>query len=56
MRRVGLGLVLVLVAAVALPPLWFRLFRQVPPELPPLRLTRKNPSPTTTARPMIAAT
>jgi pimeloyl-ACP methyl ester carboxylesterase len=35
MRRVGLGLVLVLAAALALPPLWFRLFRQVPPELPP---------------------
>src|SRR5688572_18559094 len=34
MRRVGLGVFLVLLAALALPPLWFRLFRDPPPELP----------------------
>lgn len=35
MRRFGLGLLFVLVAALAIPPLWFRLFRELPPELPP---------------------
>jgi pimeloyl-ACP methyl ester carboxylesterase len=35
MRRLGLGLLLVVLAALALPPLWFRLFRELPPELPP---------------------
>jgi pimeloyl-ACP methyl ester carboxylesterase len=35
MRRFGLGLLLVLLAALAIPPLWFRLFRAPPPELPP---------------------
>jgi pimeloyl-ACP methyl ester carboxylesterase len=35
MRRFLLGLLLILIAAVALPPLWFRLFRAPAPELPP---------------------
>jgi pimeloyl-ACP methyl ester carboxylesterase len=35
MRRLALGLLCVLVAALAIPPLWFRLFREPPPELPP---------------------
>ncbi len=35
MRRLGLALLLVVLAAVALPPLWFRLFREPAPELPP---------------------
>jgi 2-hydroxy-6-oxo-octa-2,4-dienoate hydrolase len=35
MRRFGLALLAVLVAALALPPLWFRLFREPAPELPP---------------------
>jgi len=35
MRRVLLALAGVIVAAVALPPLWFRLFREPEPELPP---------------------
>jgi pimeloyl-ACP methyl ester carboxylesterase len=34
MRRLGLALLLVVFAAVALPPLWFRLFREPAPELP----------------------
>jgi len=35
MRRLGLALLLALLAAVVLPPLWFRLFREPAPELPP---------------------
>lgn len=35
MRRILLALVLLIVAAIALPPLWFRLFREPVPELPP---------------------
>jgi pimeloyl-ACP methyl ester carboxylesterase len=35
MRRIFLALVLLLLAALALPPLWFRLFREPVPELPP---------------------
>ena len=35
MRRFLSALLLVLVAAIALPPLWFRLFREPAPELPP---------------------
>jgi pimeloyl-ACP methyl ester carboxylesterase len=35
MRRLGLALLAVLVAGIALPPLWFRLFREPAPELPP---------------------
>lgn len=34
-RRLLLALLLVVAAAVALPPLWFRLFREPAPELPP---------------------
>jgi pimeloyl-ACP methyl ester carboxylesterase len=34
-RRILLGLALLLLAALALPPLWFRLFREPVPELPP---------------------
>jgi pimeloyl-ACP methyl ester carboxylesterase len=35
MRRLALFLLLLLVAAALLPPLWFRLFREPAPELPP---------------------
>ena len=35
MRRIFVGLVLIVLAAVALPPLWFTLFREPAPELPP---------------------
>ena len=35
MRRILLALVLLIGAALALPPLWFRLFREPAPELPP---------------------
>ena len=35
MRRLGLALLLGVLAALALPPLWFRLFREPAPELPP---------------------
>ncbi len=35
MRRSALALLAVVIAAVALPPLWYRLFREPAPELPP---------------------
>jgi pimeloyl-ACP methyl ester carboxylesterase len=35
MRRILLALLLLVFAAIALPPLWFRLFREPAPELPP---------------------
>jgi len=34
-RRIGLALLLIVLAALVLPPLWFRLFREPVPELPP---------------------
>src|SRR5688500_4101468 len=34
-RRILLALLLLVFAAIALPPLWFRLFREPAPELPP---------------------
>ncbi len=34
-KRTLLGLTVVLLAAIALPPLWFRVFRDTPPDLPP---------------------